>query len=155
VKIEWTGAEIEHAIRTGVAQNSHKLFPPTLFASYGEIAADDTAALIAVSSLVAGGGWTPVICWIGAVARCCCDTALSRVSPFSDYPILVAVCGSSWCEFDPVDGAQRRRSAPFGNAAGLPCLEIDLAGDLADDQRHQLLPDDRHDLARMAAVVTA
>jgi cytochrome c2 len=44
---EWTDAEIERAIRTGVSRDGHKLFPPMPFAYYQHIAADDMAALIA------------------------------------------------------------------------------------------------------------
>ena len=44
---DWTDAEIERAIRTGVARDGHKLFPPMPFASYAKISADDMAALIA------------------------------------------------------------------------------------------------------------
>ena len=44
---DWTDAQIERAIRTGVARDGHKLFPPMPFASYAQIAADDMAALIA------------------------------------------------------------------------------------------------------------
>jgi mono/diheme cytochrome c family protein len=44
---EWSEAEIEQAIRTGVARDGHKLFPPMPFAAYRNMAADDMAALIA------------------------------------------------------------------------------------------------------------
>jgi mono/diheme cytochrome c family protein len=44
---DWSDAEIERAIRTGVARDGHKLFPPMPFAAYQNIAADDMAALIA------------------------------------------------------------------------------------------------------------
>jgi mono/diheme cytochrome c family protein len=44
---EWSGAEIEQAIRTGVARDGHKLFPPMPFGAYRNMAADDMAALIA------------------------------------------------------------------------------------------------------------
>ena len=44
---DWTDAEIERAIRTGVARDGHKLFPPMPFAAYQNIAANDMAALIA------------------------------------------------------------------------------------------------------------
>ena len=44
---DWSDAEIERAIRTGVARDGHKLFPPMPFAAYRNIAADDMAALIA------------------------------------------------------------------------------------------------------------
>jgi mono/diheme cytochrome c family protein len=44
---DWTDAEIEGAIRSGVARDGHKLFPPMPFAAYAHIAADDMAALIA------------------------------------------------------------------------------------------------------------
>ena len=44
---QWSDAEIERAIRTGVARDGHKLFPPMPFAAYQNIAADDMAALIA------------------------------------------------------------------------------------------------------------
>jgi mono/diheme cytochrome c family protein len=43
----WTDAEIERAIRSGIARDGHKLFPPMPFASYAHIAEDDMAALIA------------------------------------------------------------------------------------------------------------
>jgi mono/diheme cytochrome c family protein len=43
----WTDAEIERAIRTGVARDGHKLFPPMPFAAYRQITTDDMAALIA------------------------------------------------------------------------------------------------------------
>ena len=38
---------IERAIRTGVARDGHKLFPPMPFAAYQNLADDDMAALIA------------------------------------------------------------------------------------------------------------
>jgi mono/diheme cytochrome c family protein len=44
---DWSDAEIERAIRTGVARDGHKLFPPMPFAAYRNMAADDMAALIA------------------------------------------------------------------------------------------------------------
>ena len=44
---DWSDAEIEQAIRTGVARDGHKLFPPMPFAAYKNIADDDVAALIA------------------------------------------------------------------------------------------------------------
>jgi mono/diheme cytochrome c family protein len=44
---DWTDAEVERAIRTGIARDGHKLFPPMPFASYAEISTDDMAALIA------------------------------------------------------------------------------------------------------------
>jgi cytochrome c/cbb3-type cytochrome c oxidase subunit III len=44
---DWSDAEIEQAIRTGVARDGHKLFPPMPFAAYKNIADDDMAALIA------------------------------------------------------------------------------------------------------------
>ncbi len=44
---DWTDAEIERAIRTGVARDGHKLFPPMPFASCAEITANDMVALIA------------------------------------------------------------------------------------------------------------
>ena len=44
---DWTDAEIERAIRTGVARDGHKLFPPMPFAAYRTMAADDMAALLA------------------------------------------------------------------------------------------------------------
>jgi len=43
---DWSDAEIEQAIRTGVAPDGHKLFPPMPFAAYQNIAGDDMAALI-------------------------------------------------------------------------------------------------------------
>src|SRR5438309_2562870 len=42
---DWSDAEIEQAIRTGVARDGHKLFPPMPFAAYRNMAADDMAAL--------------------------------------------------------------------------------------------------------------
>jgi mono/diheme cytochrome c family protein len=44
---DWTDAEIERAIRTGVARDGHKLFPPMPFTAYTGITADDMTALIA------------------------------------------------------------------------------------------------------------
>ena len=44
---QWNDAEIEQAIRTGVARDGHKLFPPMPFAAYKNIAVDDMAAVIA------------------------------------------------------------------------------------------------------------
>jgi mono/diheme cytochrome c family protein len=44
---DWSGTEIEQAIRTGIARDGHKLFPPMPFAAYRNMAADDMAALIA------------------------------------------------------------------------------------------------------------
>jgi mono/diheme cytochrome c family protein len=44
---DWSGAEIEQAIRTGIARDGHKLFPPMPFAAYRNMSADDMAALIA------------------------------------------------------------------------------------------------------------
>ena len=44
---DWSDAEIERAVRTGVARDGHKLFPPMPFAAYRSLAADDMAALIA------------------------------------------------------------------------------------------------------------
>jgi mono/diheme cytochrome c family protein len=44
---QWSGAEIERAIRTGVARDGHKLFPPMPFAAYQSITDDDMAAVIA------------------------------------------------------------------------------------------------------------
>jgi hypothetical protein len=44
---QWSDAEIEQAIRTGVARDGHKLFPPMPFAAYRNMAADDMAAVIA------------------------------------------------------------------------------------------------------------
>ena len=44
---DWTDTEIERAIRTGVARDGHKLFPPMPFAAYTQISAEDMAALIA------------------------------------------------------------------------------------------------------------
>jgi hypothetical protein len=43
---EWSAAEIERAIRTGVSRDGHKLFPPMPFAAYNNIDDDDMAALI-------------------------------------------------------------------------------------------------------------
>jgi mono/diheme cytochrome c family protein len=42
----WTDAEIERAIRTGIARDGHKLSPPMPFAAYEHLSADDMAALI-------------------------------------------------------------------------------------------------------------
>ncbi|MCX7384256.1 MAG: c-type cytochrome [Alphaproteobacteria bacterium] len=44
---DWTDAQIDRAIRTGVSADGRKLFPPMGFAYYRGIAADDMAALIA------------------------------------------------------------------------------------------------------------
>ena len=44
---DWSDAEIERAVRTGIARDGHKLFPPMPFAAYKNITADDMAALIA------------------------------------------------------------------------------------------------------------
>ena len=44
---DWSGAEIEQAIRTGIARDGHKLFPPMPFAADRNMAAEDMAALIA------------------------------------------------------------------------------------------------------------
>jgi mono/diheme cytochrome c family protein len=44
---EWTEAEIERAIRSGIARDGHKLSPPMPFAAYEHLSADDMAALIA------------------------------------------------------------------------------------------------------------
>jgi mono/diheme cytochrome c family protein len=44
---QWSDAEVERAIRTGVARDGHKLFPPMPFFAYQNIAAADMAALIA------------------------------------------------------------------------------------------------------------
>ena len=44
---DWSDAEIERAIRTGVARNGHKLFPPMPFTAYQNIADNDMAAVIA------------------------------------------------------------------------------------------------------------
>jgi len=43
---DWTDAQIERAIRTGVSADGRKLFPPMGFTFYRGIAADDMAALI-------------------------------------------------------------------------------------------------------------
>ena len=43
----WSDAEIERTIRSGMARDGHKLFPPMPFAAYQHIAAEDMAALIA------------------------------------------------------------------------------------------------------------
>jgi len=43
---DWSDAEIERAIRTGISRDGHKLFPPMPFAAYRNMAADDMAALI-------------------------------------------------------------------------------------------------------------
>jgi mono/diheme cytochrome c family protein len=44
---DWSDAEIERAIRTGISRDGHKLFPPMPFAAYRNMAADDMSALIA------------------------------------------------------------------------------------------------------------
>ena len=44
---QWSDAEIEQAIRTGVARDGHKLFPPMPFTAYQNIADNDMAAVIA------------------------------------------------------------------------------------------------------------
>jgi mono/diheme cytochrome c family protein len=44
---DWSDAEIERTIRTGIARDGHKLFPPMPFPAYKNIAADDMAALLA------------------------------------------------------------------------------------------------------------
>jgi mono/diheme cytochrome c family protein len=44
---DWSDAEIERAVRSGVARDGHKLFPPMPFAAYQNIAVDDMASLIA------------------------------------------------------------------------------------------------------------
>ena len=44
---DWSDAEIERAIRTGVSRDGRKLFPPMPFAAYRTMAADDMAALLA------------------------------------------------------------------------------------------------------------
>jgi mono/diheme cytochrome c family protein len=44
---DWTDAEIERAIRTGIARDGRKLSPPMPFAAYEHLSADDMAALIA------------------------------------------------------------------------------------------------------------
>jgi hypothetical protein len=44
---QWSDAEIERAIRTGIARDGHKLFPPMPFAAYQNISGNDMAALIA------------------------------------------------------------------------------------------------------------
>jgi mono/diheme cytochrome c family protein len=43
---DWTDADIERAIRSGVARDGHKLSPPMPFAAYEHLSADDMAALI-------------------------------------------------------------------------------------------------------------
>jgi len=43
----WTDAQIERAIRTGVSADGHKLFPPMGYGYYRTVTADDMAALIA------------------------------------------------------------------------------------------------------------
>ncbi len=43
----WNDAEIEHAIRGGIARDGRKLMPPMAYAYYDGIAPDDMAALIA------------------------------------------------------------------------------------------------------------
>ena len=44
---QWSDSEIERAIRTGVARDGHKLFPPMPFFAYQNIVDDDMAAVIA------------------------------------------------------------------------------------------------------------
>ena len=44
---EWSDAQIERVVRTGVSHDGHKLFPPMPFAAYKNIADDDMTALIA------------------------------------------------------------------------------------------------------------
>lgn len=44
---DWSDSEIERAVRTGVARDEHKLFPPMPFGYYKYISAEDMAALIA------------------------------------------------------------------------------------------------------------
>ena len=44
---DWSDAEIEQAIRSGISRDGRKLFPPMPFAAYKNIADDDMAALIA------------------------------------------------------------------------------------------------------------
>jgi mono/diheme cytochrome c family protein len=44
---EWTDAEIERAIRTGISRDGQKLLPPMPLAAYSRIMVDDMAALIA------------------------------------------------------------------------------------------------------------
>jgi len=43
---DWSDAEIERAVRTGVARDGRKLLPPMPFAAYSRITAEDMAALI-------------------------------------------------------------------------------------------------------------
>jgi len=44
---DWTDAEIERAIRSGVARDGRKLSPPMPFAAYEHLSGNDMAALIA------------------------------------------------------------------------------------------------------------
>jgi mono/diheme cytochrome c family protein len=44
---DWTDAEIERAIRSGIARDGRKLSPPMPFAAYEHLSADDMAALVA------------------------------------------------------------------------------------------------------------
>jgi len=44
---DWSDAEIERAMRTGVSRDGHKLFPPMPLAAYRNMAGDDMAALVA------------------------------------------------------------------------------------------------------------
>jgi mono/diheme cytochrome c family protein len=44
---QWSDAEIERAIRTGIARDGHKFFPPMPFAAYQNVADDDMVAVIA------------------------------------------------------------------------------------------------------------
>ena len=44
---DWTDAQIERAIRSGVSADGHKLFPPMGYSFYRGMTADDMSALIA------------------------------------------------------------------------------------------------------------
>jgi len=44
---DWTDAEIERAIRSGIARDGRKFSPPMPFAAYEHLSADDMAALVA------------------------------------------------------------------------------------------------------------
>jgi len=44
---DWTDAEIERAVRTGVAKDGRRLMPPMAFGYYAGISAEDMAAIIA------------------------------------------------------------------------------------------------------------
>ena len=51
---DWNDAEIERAIRTAVARDGHKLFPPMPVAAYQHIAAGEHGGIDRLSAIVAG-----------------------------------------------------------------------------------------------------